>query len=1020
VLTSGAPVAAAPVATLAWQMHFETGLEFIAQQEYAPAVSELSQAIVEAPEEEVGKCYSTRGYAQLCLGNAAAAIDDCTLGISHDPFDGEAYAWRGSAYAVERQWRSAIEDYLMAIRLVPESAAEYRQIATAHAQHAIAEFTSLERQKKANTQTIFDRGIAYAFLGQYEAAIRDFGQSIKADQRDAVAYSKRAECHAALKHHDRVVVDCKAAISFGARSPQIYFLRGVAQRELGHLDQAVADLTKALELDTDYVAAYYERGRVRQQRGDWHQALADYTAAIGLAPDVHEYYGARAAVHAALDDHSSAADDFALALQLLPGDTAMLLARGNELVACDRLEEALQDFDTALSYDAACAPAFRGRGMVYARGQQFDQAMLEFSKAIRLNAKYGEAFAARGDVFLEQQRYEQAIADFSKAIDLGCPTAELARLHYRRGMAYLDAGKAEKAAEDLDRSLKLKPNNPDALAWRGSARGHLQNWRAALDDLTLATELNPGGRELYDQLGTACAQAAVEALERRVEDKNDAEALLDYAAALDFLGSDQDALLNYNAAIKLAPTNIDGYLRRGKLLARNHKHEHAANDFSRALKIDPQQATALHGRALARRALNKVEEALADISAAIELEPQSARMRRDRAVIYALLGKHDEALQDFQRAIDGAHATAEVYYERGMSRMALGKIEAAIADFDVAIGLAPAHVRALNQRGEAYVLRKQFKKALADFDAAIAIDPNFVAAHCSRGLALARLGQPDQAILDLTKAAAKLKYDPAFAAALAARARIQYSLGRYQRAALDYSLVLQLRPPGHNYPHTLYGRGLAMLQLGDVASAERNFAKAAELNPQFKPAQTALTWIKGDRAGQRPAELRAPESKKAVPKPPVAGPAVIVDASKSTQWQIEPLWDQWIVRTAHGQEFGPVQKAELDRWCAEGRLHPTYWLIRLDWDQWRAAGEVYFELAFETLRSSNRPVPVSIVPEEEYVEEVEEVEDVQEFTEEQPLATPEVSSDFAEFAKQFSKPAPGATEDFPGININIK
>jgi tetratricopeptide (TPR) repeat protein len=407
------------------------------------------------------------------------------------------------------------------------------------------------------------------------------------------------------------------------------------------------------------------------------------------------------------------------------------------------------------------------------------------------------------------------------------------------------------------------------------------------------------------------------------------------------------------------------------------------------------------------------------MGAAIELEPQAPRLRRDRAVIFAALGKHEDALQDYQRALDGGHEQAEVYFERGMSRLALGKTEAAIGDFDSVLEKDPQHVRALQQRGEAHVVMKRLKKGLADFDAALAVDANFVAAHCSRGLVLARLGQPEQAILDLTKTIAKIKFDVAFGAAFAARARIQYSLGRFQRAALDYALLLQLRPPGHNYSHTLYGRGLAMLQLGDVASAERNFAKAAELNPQFRPAQTALAWIRGNRTGERPAELRPPENKQPVRKPAVAGPVVIIDAAKSAQWQVEPLWDQWIVRTAQGHEFGPVQKAELDRWCAEGRLHPTYWLIRLDWDQWRAAADIYFELAFETLRSSNRPVPVSMVPEEEVVVEevvdVHEVEEVEEFTEE-PLATP-ATSDFADFAKQFAKPAPAPTNGFPGIEI---
>src|SRR5690349_510033 len=126
----------------AWQQHFRSGLGLLDGEKFAEAIVELSRALVEAPDEHVAQCYATRGYAQLCYGEYQLAIDDCNLAIEHDKTDGEAFAWRGSAHAGLSHWRETIDDYLVAIRLCPEKADEYRDILLAHLDDAIRDFTS--------------------------------------------------------------------------------------------------------------------------------------------------------------------------------------------------------------------------------------------------------------------------------------------------------------------------------------------------------------------------------------------------------------------------------------------------------------------------------------------------------------------------------------------------------------------------------------------------------------------------------------------------------------------------------------------------------------------------------------------------------------------------------------------------------------------------------------------------------------------------------------------------------------
>ena len=54
--------------------------------------------------------------------------------------------------------------------------------------------------------------------------------------------------------------------------------------------------------------------------------------------------------------------------------------------------------------------------------------------------------------------------------------------------------------------------------------------------------------------------------------------------------------------------------------------------------------------------------------------------------------------------------------------------------------------------------------------------------------------------------------------------------------------------------------------------------------------------------------------------------------------------DSWQLRTGDGLTYGPVTKAELDAWLAEGRITPQSQILQAGTEQWKWAGEVYPQL----------------------------------------------------------------------------
>ena len=69
---------------------------------------------------------------------------------------------------------------------------------------------------------------------------------------------------------------------------------------------------------------------------------------------------------------------------------------------------------------------------------------------------------------------------------------------------------------------------------------------------------------------------------------------------------------------------------------------------------------------------------------------------------------------------------------------------------------------------------------------------------------------------------------------------------------------------------------------------------------------------------------------------PMSGPRAPAPRAMASQ--------TWTVKTEDGQEYGPITKAELDSWVAQGRLGPECQLLVTGGTQWQWADSVYPQL----------------------------------------------------------------------------
>ena len=169
----------------------------------------------------------------------------------------------------------------------------------------------------------------------------------------------------------------------------------------------------------------------------------------------------------------------------------------------------------------------------------------------------------------------------------------------------------------------------------------------------------------------------------------------------------------------------------------------AISAFDDAIRLDPQNASALAGRAFAHWSVGDVDSAIRDYGAAIDRDPANAATRLNRAIAYNRKGEYRLAADDLDRALAVEPTNAEALNSRCWARAVLAYLEDALADCNKALTLRPDDTDTLDSRGFVLMRLGRLDRAIADYDAALKQQPKMASALYGRGLA--KIGRGDRA-----------------------------------------------------------------------------------------------------------------------------------------------------------------------------------------------------------------------------------------------------------------------------------
>lgn len=218
-------------------------------------------------------------------------------------------------------------------------------------------------------------------------------------------------------------------------------------------------------------------------------------------------------------------------------------------------------------------------------------------------------------------------------------------------------------------------------------------------------------------------------------------------------GDNQGAIEDYTKAIQLNPNNATAYNNRGFVRLSLGDNRGAIADYTKAIQLDPDDVTAYYFRGSARSELGEKQGAISDYTIAIQLDPNDATAYKNRAFAREDLGDQQGAVADYTAAIQLDPDDVTAYSSRGLAHYELGDLQSAIEDYNQAIQLDPDYITAYYFRGAARSDLGDKQGAIADYTTAIQLDPDDATAYGLRGVARSELGDKQGAADDFQRAA---------------------------------------------------------------------------------------------------------------------------------------------------------------------------------------------------------------------------------------------------------------------------
>jgi tetratricopeptide (TPR) repeat protein len=334
------------------------------------------------------------------------------------------------------------------------------------------------------------------------------------------------------------------------------------------------------------------------------------------------------------------------------------------------------------------------------------------------------------------------------------------------------------------------------------------------------------------RLETRDLDGALAALDKAVELKPDfAEAYFERHRLHMLKGALDPALADLNKALLIDPEMKQAYVLRGRIRMMKNDMNGALSDFDNAVVKGYRSDEVYSSRANLRMMKQDYEGAISDFNTAISMNPGRIGYHLGRGAARAASGDEEGALADYTEIINR-------FEQKESERLAAGKGERKATPFDMTSPVisgpeSPNTKVVTNSKGQTIrgVTRTDATVTMK-FDTNLTAEqmeylPNVAGAYLNRAGIYIKRGDSDVALADLNKS---ITIHPFFAA-LQMRGQEFRKRGDLNAAIADFTKAIEQQP---QMAFFYVDRGAALQAIGKDDEAEKDFARAVELDPGLK------------------------------------------------------------------------------------------------------------------------------------------------------------------------------------------
>lgn len=296
-----------------------------------------------------------------------------------------------------------------------------------------------------------------------------------------------------------------------------------------------------------------------------------------------------------------------------------------------KIMQTIDELTRQITADPTNAALYDERAGAYQKAGEYGKMMVDAQKALDLEPDNPEYLGSYGHGLGWLKRYDESLIYLTRALEKAAGRTDVqADIYEGMGNTYQQMNKIiiengdaknlegfEKSVEYHTKALEINPDNAWVLYCRSISYRWLGEWEKAYDDMVKALTLTPDNKEylhsivlsISDCLNTYTddepwatrREEALPYLSQAVENKVD-EALANFCMGIIYhctgMKKDRDgdtenldnfhkSMEYFTKAIKLEPNNAESLFRRGIVYTWLNKYEEAFADFAKAYTLDP-------------------------------------------------------------------------------------------------------------------------------------------------------------------------------------------------------------------------------------------------------------------------------------------------------------------------------------------------------------------------------------------------------------------------------------------------